>query len=197
MVPAEHFDAESVVLRRPHLRDLPPAPKLPDGYLLRQVDEADETALAALLTAAFAAPQGDAARRDAWDVARVRERLIRTPDVRAVYVVERQGVLVATASSQSVPERYPGSGKVHWVGTRPDHQGRGLASALLARLLVDFAARGDTDAVLHTQTYRLPAIRRYFAFGFLPDFDPHGEDHRPRWCAAFQSLFGGNAARKG
>lgn len=189
MMPATHAEAMNVVLRRPHLRDLPPVPSLPEGYTLRQAEIADEDALAPLLTAAFAAPRGTAAFREPWGVARVREELTRAPDIRAVYLAEWRGMAVATASSQSVPERYPGSGKVHWVGTHPDHRGRGLASALLARLLADFAARGDADAVVHTETYRPLAIRRYLALGFLPDFAPRGEDHRPRWSAVFQSLF--------
>lgn len=200
MIVPQHMNAEqyrawraqsSVTMRRPHLRDVPPVLPLSTGFALRQATDADDPALAALLNVAFGDP-----RDDPWDGPRVRERLTHAPDVRAVYVVEWQGQLVATASSQYVPERYPGSGKVHWVGTHPDHRGRGLASALLARLLVDFAARGDTDAMLHTQIYRLPAIRRYFAFGFLPELADNGEDHRPRWSAAFQSLFGGKETRK-
>lgn len=174
----------SVYMRRPHLRDVPPAPPLPEGYTLRQADDDDSGPLAALLNAAFSGP-----RDDPWDAERVRRSLTRTPDVRAVYVVEWRGQPVATTSSQFLPERFPGSGRVHWVGTHPEHGRRGLASALLAHVLADFAARGDRDAVLHTQSYRLPAIRRYLAFGFLPELDAGGEDHRPRWSALFQSLW--------
>lgn len=187
MSPAQYaaWRAEtSVYMRRPHLRDVPPAPPLPEGYALRQATDTDSATLADLLNAAFSDP-----RDDPWDAARVREKLTRAPDVRAVYVVEYAGQPVATASSQYQPDRYPASGKVHWVGTHPAHGRRGLGSTLLVRLLDDFAARGDADALLHTQTYRLPAVRRYLAFGFLPEYDVRGEDHRPRWATVFQSLF--------
>jgi mycothiol synthase len=165
---------------RPHLRDLPPVPPLPAGYQLRlAASESDEEALAAVLAAAFANP---------WDPASVRRKLTAAPDVRAVYVATWQDQPVATAASRSLPDRFPGSGYVHWVGTHPEHQRRGLGGALLARLLRDFAERGDRDAVLETDDFRLPALRAYLACGFLPVYDVAGEDHRARWSAVFQAL---------
>ena len=169
-----------LLMLRPHLRDLPPVSPLPAGYRLRlAAGEADEEALAAMLAAAFDKP---------WDAARVRRELTAAPDVRAVYVVTWQDLPVATAASRSLPDRFPGSGYVHWVGTHPEHQRRGLAAALLARLLRDFAERGDRDAVLETDDFRLPALRAYLACGFLPVYDVAGEDHRARWSAVFQAL---------
>ena len=169
-----------LLMLRPHLRDLPPVPPLPAGYRLRLAQaEADEEALAAVLAAAFANP---------WDSARVRRELTAAPDVRAVYAVTWQDRPVATAASRSLPDHFPGSGYVHWVGTHPEHQRRGLALALLARLLRDFAERGDRDAVLETDDSRLPALRAYLACGFLPVYDVAGEDHRARWSAVFQAL---------
>ena len=169
-----------LLMLRPHLRDLPPVPPLPGGYGLRlAAGEADVEALATVLSAAFANP---------WDAARVRCKLTEAPDVRAVYVVTWQDHPVATAASRSLPDTFPGSGYVHWVGTHPEHQGRGLAAALLARLLRDFAERGDRDAVLETDDFRLPALRAYLACGFLPVYDVAGEDHRARWSAVFQAL---------
>ena len=169
-----------LLMLRPHLRDLPPMPPLPAGYQLRlAASESDEEALAAVLAAAFANP---------WDPASVRRKLTAALDVRAVYVVTWQDHPVATAASRSLPDRFPGSGYVHWVGTHPEHQRRGLAATLLARLLRDFAERGDRDAVLETDDFRLPALRAYLACGFLPVYDVAGEDHRARWSAVFQAL---------
>lgn len=105
--------------------------------------------------------------------------------------MEWQGRPVATASSHWLPDRFPGAGVVHWVGTRPDHARLGLGSALLRRLLHDFDERGYPAAVLQTDTFRLPAIRAYLRFGFLPVYRVDGGDHQDRWSAVFQALFDG------
>src|SRR3954454_12088361 len=124
----------SIFMRRPHLHDIPETPPLAEGYVLRQAfSPADDMALAELLTAAFG---------EDWDEERVRSRLTRAPDVRAVYVIARGGELTATAAHRRVPEQWPDAGCVHWVGTHPNHARNGLASALLVHLLREFAACG-------------------------------------------------------
>ena len=179
---------DQVVLLRPHLRDLPPVPRLPDGHVLRPFGAGDASAaLGATLAAAFG---------EEWDDERVRRNLTEASEVRAVYVVEHGGVPVATASSAAFPARFPGAGVIHWVATHPDHLRRGLASALVAHLLGEFRDRGDERAALVTETYRLPAIRVYLRHGFLPAYDPEGEDHRGRWMAVFGAMFGGGIARR-
>jgi len=171
----------NIYMRRPHLRDIPAVALLPEGYALRQAfSPGDDTALAAALTAAFG---------EVWDAGRVRARLTDAPDVRAVYVVTRGGQIVATASHRRLPERFPDAGGVHWIGTHPDHTRKGLASILLVHLLREFAASGDRAAALETQEFRLPALRAYLKFGFLPVYDVTGEDHRPVWSAIFQAMF--------
>ncbi len=171
-----------LLMRRPDLLDIPDAAPLQEGYVLRLADGAEDVRpLASTLSAAFGEP---------WDEVRVRSSLTETPDIRAVYVVARDGRPVATASSRLVPERFPGSGYVHWVGTHPEHAGKGLASALVARVLWDFAERGCEDAVLETDDFRLPAVRTYLKFGFLPVYGVSGEDHGQRWSQVLQRVFG-------
>lgn len=171
----------NIFMRRPSLHDIPAAPRLPEGYLLRQAfSPVDDAALAVALAATFG---------EGWDAGSVRARLTAAPDVRAVYVIVRDGEIAATASHRRLPERWPDAGCVHWVGTRPDHARKGLASALLAHLLREFAACGDRAAALETQEFRLPALRAYLKFGFLPVYDANGEDHRPVWSAVFQAMF--------
>ena len=170
-------------MRRPHLRDAPAVPPPPPGYELRTFGgETDLEPLAATLTAAFGEP---------WGVEAVRRVLTESPDVRAVYVAAHGGRPVATASSRYLPERFGGSGIVHWVGTHPEHAGRGLGLALVARVLDDFAERGYPDAVLQTDDFRLPAIRMYLKLGFTPVYEVEGEDHRARWSAVFERLLVG------
>lgn len=171
-----------IAMLRPHLLDLPAVPPLADGYALRRAHgPADDEALAILLTAAFAT---------AWEPENVRTRLTAAPSVRTTYVITWEGQLVATASYRYREEDFPNAGVMHWVGTHPDHRGRGLASALLIQLLHDFAAWGDHAAALETQDFRLPAIRTYLRFGFLPIYEFKGEDQRPIWATIFPLLLG-------
>jgi mycothiol synthase len=169
-----------LTMQRPHLHDLPAARPLPAGYTLRQAGATDEPSLAATLTAAFG---------DAWTPERVRRELTAAPEVRAVYVIDHEGYVVATASSRVPLAQFPGAGCVHWVATHPDHTRRGLGQVLLLRLLRDFQARGETQAVLQTDDFRLPAIRAYLQCGFIPVYAVRDEDHRERWSAIFQQMF--------
>lgn len=171
---------KQLLMFRPHLRDIPGATPLPAGYEVRPFAAGDNLlSLADTLTAAF---------EEEWTTDRVRENLTGAPDVRAVYAAFWDGKAVATTSSRFLPERYPGAGIVHWVGTHPAHLRQGLGSALMERVLRDFAERGDGEAVLETDDQRMPAIRRYLAFGFLPRYENQGEDLRPRWSAVMQAL---------
>lgn len=169
-----------LVMCRPHLRDIPEPPPLLTGYTLRPLHGGEEAPLAATLAAAFA---------ECWDEARVRCELTAAPDVRAVYVVSWGDRPVATAASRAFPARFPGAGYVHWVGTDPAHRRRGLASALVACVLRDFMKRGEAAAVLETDDFRLPAIRTYLKFGFLPVYGVGDEAHDDRWAAVFERLF--------
>jgi mycothiol synthase len=171
-----------LLMRRPHLRELPTVRPLPTGYRVREwAGMADLPSLNATLQEAFAEP---------WDEARARRELLDVPGVKAIYVIEYDGKVVGTASSKLVPDLFPGSGYVHWVAVAGDHLRRGLAAVLLNRVLHDFIERDYHDAVLETDDHRLPAISAYLRFGFLPIYDVRGEHHRERWSAIFQRLYG-------
>src|SRR5215207_2363046 len=146
-------------MRRPHLDDLPPLPPLPPRYDLRTASLADEEALAATMRSAFG-PE--------WSVEKVRRELLNDPSVVETIVATVGGVPVATASVRLVPEAYPGSGYVHWVGTDAAHRGKRLGYAVTLAVLYRFRDLGCRDAVLETDPFRLPAIRVYLNLGFLP-----------------------------
>ena len=111
-----------IVMRRPNLHGLMDQAELPAGYRLRPfAGPADLVPLANTLTSAFGFE---------WSEERVRVKLTEAADVKAVYVVDWRGQPVATASSRSLPDLFPGSGYVHWVGTHRDHARR--AGALSA-----------------------------------------------------------------
>ncbi|WP_217428041.1 GNAT family N-acetyltransferase [Microlunatus speluncae] len=162
----------SLLMRRPHLKDLPP---VPDG-----VDPAgplDATALAHLLDAAFSTT---------WTPDRVRLELLDDPTVRATYLIRRGDRLVATASARVLPHRDPQAGWLHWVASHPALRGRGLGLAVTVAALHRFAADGLTSSALETDDHRLPAISAYLRLGFVPQYPT--QTHQDRWSEIFRRL---------
>ncbi len=177
-----------LLMRRPHLGDLPQLPDPPPGYALRDFrkDSADDHALIArLLASAFADPS--------WSAARAREAFVLDGTVRRTVLAVHSGMpagihgrrdgdtAVATASARLMPEAFPGSGYIHWVATDPAHGGKRLGWLVSLAVLHGFAALGCTDAVLETDDHRLPALKTYLALGFEPWI--RDESHPARWDA--------------
>ena len=169
----------NLVMRRPNLLNLPTLPALPDGYALREAQPEDTSALAAVLDRAFASDTWDQAR--SWDEARVAATLNEQEGVKQTLVVDFKGRPIATASARLQPDRFPGSGYLHWVAVDPDHQGQRLGFFLSLAILHTFETLGCVDAVLETQDHRQAAIKTYLKLGFLPEY--RDEAHRERWAA--------------
>ncbi len=167
-----------LLMRRPTLDALPPVPELPEGYTLRLYQTGDMESLAAVLREAFA--------DDQWTPERVRETLAESPEVKAVYVIDNAGKVVATASARLMPEAFPGSGYLHWVAVSPAHQGKHLGTAVSLAVLHDFVRLGCKDAVLETQDERIAAIKTYQKLGFVPEH-AH-ETHPERWSKIAEML---------
>ncbi len=163
----------NLLMRRLNLLSLPSLPALPDGYSLREAHPEDTPALAAVLDRAFA----DAS----WDEARVAATLNEQEGVKQTLVVDFRGRPVATASARLQPDRFPGSGYLHWVAVDPDYQGQRLGFFLSLAILHTFETLGCVDAVLETQDHRQAAIKTYLKLGFLPEY--RDEAHRERWAA--------------
>jgi len=162
----------SLFMRRTDLRNLP-APEVPAGYRVRLAHAGDAMPLAALLQRSF--PEME------WNAGHVRDRLLNDPTVQSVAVIECSSLLVATASARLLPETYPGSGYVHWVGADPDHRGKRLGYHITLFILQEFVHLGCQDAVLETDDWRTPAIRVYAKLGFRPEF--RHASHADRWHA--------------
>lgn len=63
--------------------------------------------------------------------------------------------------------------RVHWVAVHPDHQGKGLAKCMLARMLELYRELGfNTPIYLTTQTKTYRAVRIYGQMGFTPYMGP-------------------------
>ncbi|MDE2621243.1 MAG: GNAT family N-acetyltransferase [Sphingomonadales bacterium] len=79
------------------------------------------------------------------------------------YGVRAGAALVAMAGERMRPA--PGLAEVSGVCTDPAWRGRGLAAALIRRVMAGFVARGDTP-FLHSYAGNVAAIRLYESLGF-------------------------------
>lgn len=159
-------------MRLPSLADLPPAVALPTGFQLRAAclkDGRDREQLAEVLSQAFG---------DTWDAVRVGEVLSPEEGVQEIYTVVAGASVVATASARLVPDLYPASGYVHFVGAHPQQRGRRLGEAVTRAVLEYFARIGMHDAVLETDDFREPAIKLYLRLGFVPEYRAGGDQLR-------------------
>ena len=66
-------------------------------------------------------------------------------------------------------------GRIHWVAIIPLFQGRGLAKPLMSAVCQRLKELGHERAYLSTAIERLPAIKLYLRFGFLPLIRNHKE----------------------
>ncbi len=88
-------------------------------------------------------------------------------DRRCVFVLNPDGVPVATANAwyADTPLGYQLS--LHWVAARPEYQGLGLGRAVVKRALRVYQEQNQhQDVWLHTQTWSHRAIRLYYSLGF-------------------------------
>ena len=171
----------SLVLRRATLDDLPDvAAMLPPGYTLRTRRDDDLPKLADLMNRSF--PE------IGWDEAKAHDALIADETVKTTFIIEHGDELVATASARWQPDRYPHEGYVHWVGADPNHRGKNLGLIASLATLHEFARWGAKGSILHTDDFRVPAIKVYLKLGFVPVYD-HAT-HAPRW-AKLRPLLGG------
>lgn len=65
-------------------------------------------------------------------------------------------------------------GRIHYVAIVPAHRGKGLSRCIMTVAMKRLRALGHRRAMLGTQTPRLPAIRTYLRFGFVPDLTTDG-----------------------
>jgi GNAT superfamily N-acetyltransferase len=90
---------------------------------------------------------------------------------RCFIITNEKGVGVGTISAwYDLNFKGQDYGRVHWVATRPAYQRKGLAKAGLSFVLNQLA-QWHQRCYLDTATKRLPAIKLYLDFGFLPDLD--------------------------
>ena len=151
---------------------------LPDGYQIRAYSFGDEEAWARLLNAN--------GQLGAWDRGRIQEELAGDLAVEAQLFVSYGTELVATSG---LYERFLGGQicwEIGWVATHPEHQGKGVGSALVAAALRTALDLEERSIALRTDDFRLPAMKIYLKLGFVPDYSD--ATYPKRWQNIFDKL---------
>lgn len=173
---------------RPHLEALPTV-RLPEGHRLETASEGFEPTWARIINAAFL--------NGGWTAEKCREQFssqARFDPEGMFFVVSPEGEAVATAFAwRDTPEERE-CGRVHWVATLPEQQGKGLGRVVTVAVLHYMKKHGLSRAFLETQSYRLPAIRLYLSLGFHPT--PKDAEHEGLWDEALAKIREYEAAEK-
>lgn len=167
-----------LVMLRPSLSGLP-AVVMPEGYRLRHFRPGDEEGWNRLMDAVFERAPGstDFDQQMRPDDAFQEER---------VWLVEKAGEIVATASAWHRPKFGPTRGYLHWVGTHPGHRGMKLGAMVSVAALQKIQEDGRDSAVLETDDFRIPAVMTYLKLEFEPLL-VH-ENQRKRWKDVLDEL---------
>ncbi len=152
-----------VLMAREHLDEIPQH-ALPNHFSLRWYQPGDEAhwlrihQLADLENKITPELFGQKFGSDATELAR-----------RQCYLISPEGEVFGTATAW-YDDNFGGRkfGRVHYVAILQHFQGRGLSKPLMTIVCRRLHELGHQRAYLTTSTTRLPAIRLYLGFGFLP-----------------------------
>ena len=139
-------------------------PDLPDGYAFHLFGEGDEAHWARLETSVLEFPTEQAAL-DYF----VRDYMpyLDALKQRCVFVVNREGLPVATATAWFAESILGYQASLQWVSVEPASQGKGLGRAATAKAMSLFPQlEPNQDVYLHTQTWSHIAVRLYRSIGF-------------------------------
>ncbi|MEA4890390.1 MAG: GNAT family N-acetyltransferase [Clostridiaceae bacterium] len=93
---------------------------------------------------------------------------------------------VGTATAWYRDDLPEGTGYLHMVGLLPEYGGRGLGLSISLAVLHNLKKSGYAKVFLHTDDFRLPAIKQYLRLGFKPVYNSEGAAER--WQAVGQIL---------
>ena len=151
----------------------------PAGYAVRTYRPGDEPRFHELM---------ELAGWPGWDDKRLSYSLNRIlPD--GWFMVEHRasGTIVASAMAlHNYKSTYPFWGELGWLAADPDHSGQGLGMAVSACVVRRFVAAGYRLIHLHTEDFRLAAIKSYLTLGFVPWID--GPDGDVYWAPVLDRL---------
>ena len=159
--------------------DSPPAPAVPEGYLLRCYTDADRAGYLELMRRAGF---------EGWDQKKVSELLQKVlPDGFFVVEYRQTGGIVATATALHSPRAlHPCGGELGWVAADPAHRGKGLGLAVCAAATARLIRAGYKNIYLRTDDLRVPAIKTYLKLGYEPLLCAEGMV--ARWQRLYEQL---------
>jgi len=132
----------------------------PAQYAVRTFRIGDEQAFLTLMSCLDFEP---------WDEAKLAYNMNRIIPEGWFFATDSSHQIVATAMClHNYSGRSPFTGDVGWVACHPDHRSQGLGRCLCASVTRRFLEAGYTAIQLHTEYYRLPAIKTYLHLGYVP-----------------------------
>lgn len=139
-------------------------PVLPPGYNFKFFEDGDEIHWARIETSVLEFDSNEEAldyfKRDYIP----HQELLKE---RCLFIVDKNGLPVATSTAWFAMSGLGYQPSLHWVGVCPEYQGLGLGKAIAKKCTKIFA---KTDAgcnvLLHTQTWSYKAIKIYNDFGY-------------------------------
>jgi ribosomal protein S18 acetylase RimI-like enzyme len=138
--------------------------ELPYGYAFRLFADGDETHWARLEASVLEL----ATEKAALDYF-VRDYLAYPDQLkqRCVFVINAQGLPIATATAWFADSALGHQPSLQWVSVAPEYQGKGLGRAVVSKAMSLFPRlEPSEDVYLHTQTWSHVAIRLYRSIGF-------------------------------
>ena len=159
--------------------DALPEIKLPEGYSLWTLQERDEDEWMEALNAT--------GQLGKWGPEQIRKWLDgeRHAVKEGTFLIIFDGKPVATACTVPPRSTEPRT-EIGWVSVSPEHQGKSLGYLVTLAVLHYIKQTGATEAVLHTDDWRLPAIKSYLNLGFEPDINH--DSYPVRWNAVYETL---------
>lgn len=154
------FEIPQLELYRKDLEGLPEI-SLPEGYSLRHYQPGDEEFWGRIMSKAFSS---------FWTSARFKVYMkphFGFQPERIIFLCYNH-VPVGSASAYQWPGIPRDRGYIHMLGVLENHCGQGFGHALALACLHRFREEGFRDAMLQTESFRLPAIKHYLRLGFKP-----------------------------
>ena len=135
---------------------------LAEGYAIRTYQPRDEERFFELM---------EFGEFDPWDEDKLSHNMNRIIPGGWFFITYSQ-IPVATAMClHNYSDSNPFTGDVGWLACDPAHRGKGLGLQITSFVTNRFLQAGYSRIQLHTEYYRLAAIKTYLKSGYVPDID--------------------------
>lgn len=146
---------------------------IPEGYILRCLQPGDEESWESIINASF--------KYESNFQKEIANSPYFAPD--RMYFIFHGNRAVATATAWYNAKWTIDIGYLHMVGLLPEYAGEGLGMQVSLAALHQMKREERKSAVLHTDDFRIPAIKTYLKLGFEPLLTH--ESHGARWKKIF------------